>query len=213
MIALYALSALCACGPATTEHARAPGADHATPPTCDAIVAHLAQIFGQHDLAAEDRASLIASCEKDDPPLAERTCVMAAHAPADVDACGREGAKRARAKAAAAPADPRADLLALGDDVYQYLRAMGEAPPAAGPTPAIGACCATACAADPSQWTGPWQLVRFGLEHPTAWSFAIEPAEGGAIVRATGCGAPAPVIELRVTAAAAPAATDVHGAP
>ncbi len=210
------LAVVAACGHgAAPGPSASPGQAHATPPTCETLVAHLAIVFGQHDLAAADRADLVRSCEKDSPPTAERVCVMAATTPAAIDACGRDRAHAAEAKAVApAPADPREDLLAIGGKVYTYLRQMGEAPPAAGPTPAIGACCAAACEPDRSAWTGPWQLVQVELDHPTAWSFQIQPTEGGVVVRAIGCGTPAPTLSLRVTSASAPGAGDVgSGAP
>ena len=47
-----ALAALAACGHAASPPASPPGESHATPASCEAIVAHLAIVFGQHDLAA-----------------------------------------------------------------------------------------------------------------------------------------------------------------
>ncbi|HTJ46734.1 MAG TPA: hypothetical protein VL463_31725 [Kofleriaceae bacterium] len=181
-------SVLSACGHAASSGATAPGDTHATPASCDAIVAHLATVFGQKELAVEDHRSLVEACEKDQPPPAERACVMAAQTPADVDNCGREGAKHPPAPPPA-PTDPREDLKALADHVARYHQELGEWPPEAPATPAAGTCCAAACPADSSLWVGPWQLVRYGLEHATSWSFAIERRDDGAtaVVRAIGC--------------------------
>jgi hypothetical protein len=201
---------LAACGHAAQPgSATPPGTSHATPPTCDELITHLAVVFGQHALAADDRKDLVASCNKSNPSIAERTCVMKAQSPADVDACGRALHEQAM-PAPGAPDDPRADLVALAERVHAYLTSMGEPPPAAPTTPPAGTCCAAACAAATEQWTGPWQLVKFQLEHPTRWSFAIDRDDTGVIVRAIGCGSPAPVFALRVTAGAAPKASDVH---
>lgn len=207
--------ALAACGHAgPPASAPPPGESHATPATCEAIVAHLAVVFGQRELAATDRADLIAACEKDQPPPAERACVMAAKTPADVDACGRTGARNATPTAAPAPADPRPDLLALGERVARYHVELGEWPPAAAATPPEGACCAAACAADASAWTGPWELVRFRLEHATRWSFAIERRDDGAttVVRALGCPGAASY-ELPLRAGATPDAGAIVASP
>lgn len=206
--------ALAACGHAGPGPSTPPGESHATPATCEAIVAHLAVVFGQRELAATDRADLVAACEKDQPPPAERACVMAAKTPADVDACGRSGARPAAAATPPAPDDPRPDLLALGLRVARYHAELGEWPPAAAATPPVGACCAAACAADASAWTGPWELVRYRLEHATRWSFAIERRDDGAttVVRAIGCPGAASY-ELALHAGATPAATEIVTSP
>jgi hypothetical protein len=170
-------------------------------------------VFEQKDLAPADRHDLIASCEKDAPPPAERTCVMAAQTPADVDACGKRLGAGPDAQPTAAPKDPKDDLLALGLAVAKYRAQLGEPPPAAGPTPPAGTCCPTACAADESQWTGPWQLVRFGLDHPTSWSFEIvrptdDAGAGPVIVRAVSCPG-SPGYQLTVAPGATPTPADI----
>jgi hypothetical protein len=204
-----AILILAGCGHgAAGPSANAPGDDHAAPPTCDAIIAHLAIVFEQHYLAPDDRKQLVASCETSNPPPAERACVMRAEAPADIDACGRD---LARKPGAAAPADPREDLLALGVQVAKYRVELGEPPPSAGPTPPAGTCCAAACALDASQWTGPWQLVRFGLDHPTRWSFEIvrpDDGMGPTVVHARGCPGEKSYA-LSVAPGATPTAADV----
>jgi hypothetical protein len=205
--------ALAACGHAAAPIAQPPGDSHAGPPSCDAIVSHLAIVFGQHDLAPDDREQLVASCDKDDPPPVERACVMAAQTPAEIDACGKSGPRPEPGTTTAAPApppiDPREDLVALGERVARYRVELGEPPPVAGPTPAAGACCAAPCPADVEQWTGPWQLVRFGLDHATRWSFAIErPDDGSVRVRALGCPG-AKSYSIVVAPGATPTAADV----
>ena len=200
---------LAACGHAASAPAQAPGDSHATPATCEAIVAHLAVVFEQKALARTDREDLIASCEKDDPPPAERACVMAAQTPAELDACGKSGAKKP-ADAAPAPVDPKDDLVALAVAAARYRKELDDPPPAAGPTPAAGACCEAACPADSSQWTGPWQAVRWGLDHATRWSFAIErrPDDGSVVVRALGCPG-AKSYQIVVAPNATPTAADI----
>jgi hypothetical protein len=203
----FAALALAACGHASSTGSQTPGESHATPATCDAIVAHLAVVFEQKDLARTDREDLVASCEKDDPPPAERECVMAAQTQAELDACGRE--KHAKATPPA-PVDPKQDLVALGAAAARYRVELGDPPPAAGPTPAAGACCEAACPADSSQWTGPWQAVRWGLDHATRWSFAIERRadDGGVVVRALGCPG-AKSYQIVVAPNATPTAADI----
>ena len=208
-----AFVALAACGHAASSPAQAPGESHSTPATCEAIVAHLAVVFEQKALARTDREDLVASCEKDDPPPAERACVMAAQTPAELDACGKDGARKPP-EAAPPPADPKEDLAALGAAVARYRKELGDPPPAASPTPADGACCAAPCPADPSQWVGAWQAVRWGLDHATRWSFAIErrPDDGSVIVKALGCPG-AKSYQIVVAPNATPTAADITEAP
>src|ERR1700690_2846353 len=77
-------------GPSTN----APGEGHAAPPTSDASIAHLAIVFEHPAPAPDDRKQLVASCETSNPPPAERACVRRAEAPADIDACGRDLARK-----------------------------------------------------------------------------------------------------------------------
>jgi hypothetical protein len=201
-----------ACGHPAGPAGPPPGTTHTTPPSCDALVAHLAVVFDQKDLAPADRHDLIASCEKDAPPPAERTCVMAAQTPAEVDACGKRIAGP-DAPAAAAPADPKDDLVALGLAVAKYRAQLGEPPPAAGPTPPAATCCPNVCPADQAQWVGPWQLVRYGLDHPTRWSFEIvrptdDAGAGPVTVRAVPCPGE-PGYELSVAPGATPSPNDI----
>jgi hypothetical protein len=216
---LVALGALVACGHAAPPGAGTPGTSHATPPSCEMLVAHLAEVFGQRDLAPADRHDLIASCEKDAPPVSERTCVMKAKTPAEVDACGKAGAPPTPGvtDVSPAPADPKADLLALGIAVARYRAQLGEPPPGAGPTPAAGACCPDACPADETLWTGPWQLVRFGLDHGTRWSFEIDrPTDddgtGPVIVKALACPGQ-PGYQITIAPGTTPAPADIVATP
>lgn len=99
------------------------------------------------------------------------------------------------------------------DQVLRYLRdrvaaaytTTGAIPAtAAGPTPALGACCDQGgrCAVNPAQWNQPgWIALGFTLDDPHRFSYSYQPTADGAVLRAVGdvdCDGEPSVIELHL---------------
>lgn len=76
---------------------------------------------------------------------------------------------------------------------------------AAGPTPAIGACCEQGgrCAVDTTQWTLPtWRALAFTIDDPHRFSYSYQPTQTGAVLRAVGdvdCDGQPSVVEVMLT--------------
>ena len=78
---------------------------------------------------------------------------------------------------------------------------------AAGPTPAVGTCCAKGgqCPASPDAWSAPaWRLLDFSVDGPHRYAYQYELASGGqvAVLRAIGdldCDGVVGTYEVRLT--------------
>jgi hypothetical protein len=91
----------------------------------------------------------------------------------------------------------------LGDRVGQHFAERKTFPPtAAGPTPAIGACCEAGgtCAVAAAPWQTPgWRALGFSIDDPHRFSYSYTPSGDSAVLRAVGdadCDGTPTVIEL-----------------
>jgi hypothetical protein len=96
-------------------------------------------------------------------------------------------------------------LAYLADRVAKTYAATGALPSAAaGPTPALGACCEQGgqCAASPDTWRAPgWKALGFTIDDPHRFSYAYQPTADGAVLRAVGdvdCDGQPSIYELRL---------------
>lgn len=109
---------------------------------------------------------------------------------------------RAKLRAQEAPVLEEALLASL-----RRIAAAGAALPsvAAGPTPALGACCEQGgrCAVNAEQWAAePWRSLRFSMDRPHRYSVEYQPAAGGALLRIIGdvdCDGVRSTYQLRAT--------------
>jgi hypothetical protein len=169
-------------------------------PDCALVVEHIAEIRGGAPAAWSDADRAIAACRDGGMLPAVKRCVVAVHDRRDLHEC------LAQQPRPPAPLDPakiqlaqRKDRIAGGDRELRRLamQAVGAWRrdgrfPAAGPTPALDACCrepSGTCPLDPAAWATPaWTALDFRPERATRFSFQVVPSSDGqkATARAIG---------------------------